>query len=82
MILLVVAEWVLHYSKKDYYNSLDTISATFIGLVNVGISALLKIGFFGVILFFYNIILEHPNRMVDICPLHCALDFFRYWSID
>jgi hypothetical protein len=28
--------------KKDYYNSLDTISATFIGLVNVGISALLK----------------------------------------
>jgi hypothetical protein len=48
MILLVVAEWVLTIiQKKDYYNSLDTISATFIGLVNVGISALLKIGFFG-----------------------------------
>jgi hypothetical protein len=24
-----------HYSKKDYDDSLDTISATFIGLVNV-----------------------------------------------
>jgi hypothetical protein len=36
MILLVVAEWVLTLFKKDYYNSLDTISATFIGLVNVG----------------------------------------------
>jgi hypothetical protein len=36
MILLVVAEWVLTIiQKKDYYNSLDTISATFIGLVNV-----------------------------------------------
>jgi hypothetical protein len=33
-----------HYSKKDYYDSLDTISATFIGLVNVAISAVLKIG--------------------------------------
>jgi hypothetical protein len=37
MILLVVAEWVLTIiQKKDYYNSLDTISATFMGLVNVG----------------------------------------------
>jgi hypothetical protein len=34
-----------HYSKKDYYDSLDTISATFIGLVNVAISAVLKIEF-------------------------------------
>jgi hypothetical protein len=51
MILLVVAEWVLTLFKKDY-NSLDTISATFIGLVNVGISALLKIGFWIYIIFF------------------------------
>jgi hypothetical protein len=33
-----------HYSKKRLHDSLDTISATFIGLINVGISAVLKIG--------------------------------------
>jgi hypothetical protein len=42
LILLVITEWIHHYSKKDYYDSLDTISATFIGLVNVAISAVLK----------------------------------------
>jgi hypothetical protein len=42
LILLVITEWTYHYSKKDYYDSLDTISATFIGLINVGISAVLK----------------------------------------
>jgi hypothetical protein len=53
MILSVVAEWVLTIiQKKNCYNSSVTISYTFMGLVNVGISALLKIGIFGVILFF------------------------------
>ena len=56
MILLVVLEWILTIiQKKDYYDSLDTISATFIGLVNVSISALIKVGIYGLILFFYNI---------------------------
>jgi hypothetical protein len=57
MILLVIIEWIITIvKKKEYYNSLDTISATVIGLVNVGISALLKIGIFGVMLFFYNVV--------------------------
>ena len=57
MILLVLLEWLLTIiQKKDYYNGLDTLSATVIGLVNVGISALLKIGIFGIFLFFYNAI--------------------------
>jgi hypothetical protein len=44
LILLVITEWILTIiQKKDYYDSLDTISATFIGLVNVAISAVLKI---------------------------------------
>jgi hypothetical protein len=43
LILLVITEWILTIiQKKDYYDSLDTISATFIGLVNVAISAVLK----------------------------------------
>jgi hypothetical protein len=40
-----------HCSKKGYYNSLDTISATFIGLVNV-VFRFIKNRNFGVILFF------------------------------
>jgi hypothetical protein len=44
-----------HYSKKDYYDSLDTISATFIGLVNVAISAVLKIEFLNYTVF-YNVV--------------------------
>jgi sterol desaturase/sphingolipid hydroxylase (fatty acid hydroxylase superfamily) len=82
MILLVVAEWVLTIiQKKDYYNSLDTLSATFIGLVNVGISALLKIGIFGIILFFYNIIpWSIPSEWWAYILCIIAIDFFRYWS--
>jgi hypothetical protein len=46
LILLVITEWILTIiQKKDYYDSLDTISATFIGLVNVAISAVLKRNF-------------------------------------
>jgi hypothetical protein len=39
-----------HYSKKDYYDSLDTISATFIGLVNVYLRCI-KIGFWNYTVF-------------------------------
>jgi sterol desaturase/sphingolipid hydroxylase (fatty acid hydroxylase superfamily) len=82
MILLVVVEWVLTIiQKKDYYNSLDTLSATFIGLVNVGISALLKIGIFGIILFFYNVIpWSIPSEWWAYILCIIAIDFFRYWS--
>jgi hypothetical protein len=51
-----------HYSKKDYYDSLDTISATFIGLVNVAISAVLKIGILELYCFFIMSFLEYPKR--------------------
>jgi hypothetical protein len=41
--------------KKDYYNNLDTISATLCGLVNAGISALLN-RILESHYFFYNIV--------------------------
>ena len=82
LILLVILEWILTIvQKKDYYNSLDTLSATFIGLVNVGISAFLKIGIFGVILFFYNIVpWSIPSEWWAYILCIIAIDFFRYWS--
>jgi sterol desaturase/sphingolipid hydroxylase (fatty acid hydroxylase superfamily) len=82
MILLVLLEWLLTIiQKKDYYNGLDTLSATVIGLVNIGISALLKIGIFGIFLFFYNAIPWSIPRVwwaYILCII--SIDFCRYWS--
>jgi sterol desaturase/sphingolipid hydroxylase (fatty acid hydroxylase superfamily) len=82
MILLVIIEWILTIvQKKDYYNSLDTVSATAIGIVNIGISALLKIGIFATILFFYNIIpWSIPREWWAYILCIITIDFFRYWS--
>jgi len=81
-ILLFVLEWVFTIvQKKEYYNRLDTISATFIGLVNVSISALLKIGIFGIILFFYNLVPWHiPSEWWAYLLSIIAIDFSRYWT--
>jgi sterol desaturase/sphingolipid hydroxylase (fatty acid hydroxylase superfamily) len=82
MILLVVLEWILTIvQKKDYYDGLDTISATVIGLVNVSISAALKIGIYGIMLFFYNAVpwtIPREWWAYILCIL--SIDFCRYWS--
>jgi sterol desaturase/sphingolipid hydroxylase (fatty acid hydroxylase superfamily) len=82
LIALVALEYAFTIIKnKDYYNRMDTISATVIGLVNIGISALLKLGIFGVILFFYNSISwSIPSVWWAYILCIIAIDFCRYWS--
>ncbi|MGB5238607.1 MAG: sterol desaturase family protein [Flavobacteriaceae bacterium] len=82
MILLVVLEWIVTIAKKkDYYDGLDTISATVIGLVNVGLSALLKVGTFGLILFFYNMVpWSIPKTWWAYVLCLVSIDFARYWA--
>jgi len=82
MILLVILEWILTIKqKKEYYDSLDTISATFIGLVNVGLSAILKLGIYGIILFFYNAVpWSIPTEWWAYVLCIISIDFCRYWS--
>ena len=82
MILLVVLEWIISIAKKkDYYDSLDTISATVIGLVNVGLSALLKVVTFGIILFFYNAVpWSIPKTWWAYILCLVCIDFARYWA--
>lgn len=82
LILLVLMEWILTIvQKKDYYDGYDTISATVIGLVNITISAVLKIAIFGIILFFYNSVpWSIPREWWAYVLCIIALDFFRYWS--
>lgn len=82
MIALVVLEWALsYYKKKDYYDNLDTIAATVIGLVNVVQSAALKVLTFGLVIFFYNLVpWSIPNEWWSFPLCIIALDILRYWS--
>ena len=82
MISLVVLEWILTFiQKKDYYDGFDTITATFIGLVNVAMSAALKVFTFGLILFFYNLVpWSIPNVWWGYVLCIITLDFLRYWA--
>jgi sterol desaturase/sphingolipid hydroxylase (fatty acid hydroxylase superfamily) len=82
MFILVALEWYFsHRDKKDYYDSKDTLAATFIGLVNVGMSAAIKVATFGIILFFYNLVpwsIPHTWWAYVLCFIW--IDFWRYWA--
>lgn len=82
MIGLVALEWFLSYKeKKDYYDGKDTVAATVIGLVNVAMSAGLKVLTFGIILFFYNLVpWSFPNTWWSFVLCLLWLDFWRYWA--
>jgi sterol desaturase/sphingolipid hydroxylase (fatty acid hydroxylase superfamily) len=82
MIGLVALEWFLSYrQKKDYYDSKDTLAATVIGLVNVAMSAAIKVVTFGIILYFYNLVpwsIPHTWWAYVLCFVW--IDFWRYWA--
>ncbi len=82
MFTLVALEWYLSYrQKKDYYDSKDTFAATAIGLVNVAISAAIKIATFGLILFFYNMVpWSIPITWWSFILCLIWIDFWRYWA--
>lgn len=82
MFLLVFIEWgISAYQKKDAYNTKDFFAASTIGLVNVGISALIKLATFGSALFFYNISpFTIPVTWWSFILCFVAIDFARYWA--
>ncbi len=82
MILLVVLEWVISArQKKGYYDGKDTVSSTVIGLVNVAISAFLKLAMFTLILFFYNMVSwSIPTTWWSFILCIVSIDFCRYWA--
>ena len=82
MFALVMIEWIISIRKNHKtYQTKEFFAASTIGLVNVGISALLKFTTFGIVLFFYNI---SPFRIpftwwsFPLCLI--AIDFCRYWA--
>ncbi len=82
MFILVAAEWIISYRQnRDLYNRKDTLAATTIGLVNVGLSAMLKVATFGIILFFYNLVpWSIPNEWWAYILCLVWIDFWRYWA--
>lgn len=82
MFILVFAEWGLSiYQNKDVYDKKDFFAAATIGLVNVGISALLKVIIFGAVLFFWNLVpWKIPATWWSFIPCFILLDLARYWA--
>lgn len=82
LISLVLIEWVVsYYQKKNYYDGRDTLAATIIGLVNVGISLATKVVVFIIVLFFYNLVpWRIPYTWWSYVLCFIAIDFLRYWA--
>ncbi|MCC5921470.1 MAG: sterol desaturase family protein [Cyclobacteriaceae bacterium] len=82
MISLVLIEWfVSERRKKNYYDKKDTLAATAIGLVNLVITASLKLATFGIIIFFFNLVpwtIPHTWWAYILCFIW--VDFWRYWA--
>lgn len=82
MIALVLLEWALTlYKKRDYYDGKDVFAATTIGLVNVAISAAIKVATFGAMLFVLEMVpWKIPPTWWSYILCIFALDFSRYWA--
>ena len=82
MFSLVFIEWgISWYQKKDAYDTKDFFAASTIGIVNAGISALIKVFVFGSALFFYNISpFTIPVTWWSFILCFFAVDFARYWA--
>jgi len=82
MFLLVFIEWGISiYQNKDSYDKKDFFAASTIGFVNVGISALIKVFIFGIVLFFWNIVpWKIPATWWSFIACFIAIDFARYWA--
>ncbi len=82
MLSLVFLEYIIsQWQKLDFYGTKDLWSAIGIGLGNLGVSAILKLGLFTVVLFCYNLVpwrIPHTWWSYILCLV--VLDFCRYWA--
>lgn len=82
MLGLVLLEFVISTWKKiKIYDGKDFLSSAAIGIGNLIISAIVKIGLFAVVLFFYNLVPWTIPNVWWAFPLCLIwLDFWRYWA--
>ena len=77
MFILVLIEWYIRTRElKEHYDTKDGFSAFAIGLGNIGVSALVKVLLFAVILFFLQYgSLVHSARLVVLSFVYCGHRF-------
>lgn len=82
MFSLVAIEWIYSYKKKiKSYDSKDFFASLAVGLGNLGLNALQKVGLYTFILFFYNLVpWGIPYTWWSYVLCFFVLDFFRYWA--
>lgn len=82
MFSLVGLEFLLNqYKQRSRYLGKEFFSASTIGLVNLIITAIIKAGLFGFVLFFLNLVpwrIPHTWWAYVLCLV--AIDFCRYWA--
>lgn len=82
MFFFVALEFYLGKKRKlKLYSGKDFLASLSIGVINILLNGLMKVGVFVVFLFFYNLTpLKLPITWWSFLLCLVALDFFRYWS--
>lgn len=82
MFFFVGLEYYLSHKKQlKLYSLKDFLASTSIGLVNVLLNSVMKVGVFMFFLFFYNLSPIHlPITWWAFILCFFALDFVRYWA--
>lgn len=82
MFILVALEAYFSYKQnKHLYHTKDFFASLSIGIGNLLLNGVLKLGVFAFFLFFYNWTpLKIPHTWWSYILCFFALDFFRYWS--
>ena len=82
MFSLVGLEFLLNqYKQRSRYLGKEFFSASTIGLVNLVITAIIKAGLFGFVLFFLNLVpWRIPPTWWSYILCLVAIDFCRYWA--
>ena len=82
MLSLVFLEWFISWRQnRDIYDGKDTLAAATIGIGNLIISALIKVGIFFLVVIFYNISpFRIPPTWWSYIICFVFLDLARYWA--
>lgn len=82
MFFFVALEYYLSHKRKlKLYSIKDLLASTTIGIVNVLLNSVMKVGVFFVFLFFYNLSpFNLPITWWSFILCFVILDFFRYWA--
>ncbi|GAB4026430.1 sterol desaturase family protein [Spirosoma koreense] len=81
LFFTIIEMGIAYYQEKEFYEKKETIGSILVGLGNLVVTAVLKLGLLYVFIWIYNLI---PWRMElqwwTLIPCYIILDFFSYWA--